>query len=160
MCARQSCVQPRNLPAAPQTEQSTGKGPTNPFAAAGGGGGAAAAASGGAAAAPASDGTPNILDLFGMSGDQAAASAAAPSAAAGAGGADKASDDLLQLSGANPFASVLNAGANGNAGAPAAAAAPATGASPFAAEFSNANGKQAKHNLVCMYGFIRAVNLI
>ena len=48
--------------------------------------------------APASEETPNILDLFGVSGD-GAAPAPAP------GGAT--SDDLLQLSG-NPFANMLN----------------------------------------------------
>ena len=48
--------------------------------------------------APASEETPNILDLFGVSSD-GAAPAPAP------GGAT--SDDLLQLSG-NPFANMLN----------------------------------------------------
>ena len=52
----------------------------------------------------------------------------------------KASDDLLQLSG-NPFAAVLNAAGNNSA-----AAAPQNnsnfGGAPFATEFSNANGRK------------------
>jgi len=101
------------------------------------------------AAAPepaASDsGTPNILDLFGVSGP-AAATAPVPSAAPPS---DKASDDLLQLAG-NPFASVLNASSSSSStpqpstGPPTAAAAnPIFSSSPFTNTVTtggNANG--------------------
>ena len=75
-----------------------------------------------AAAATADQPVPNILDLFGMSGDSssgggATASPAAANTSSGGGGAD-----LLQLSG-NPFANIVNqAGSNGGgSSAPAAA---------------------------------------
>ena len=60
--------------------------------------------------APASEETPNILDLFGVAAPPAGAAAAAappPAAAAAPPQAAAASDDLLQLSG-NPFANMLN----------------------------------------------------
>jgi hypothetical protein len=53
-------------------------------------------------------GTPNILDLFGMSETAGAAPTSAAAAPATSSFNNKASDDLLQLAG-NPFASVLNA---------------------------------------------------
>ena len=75
-----------------------------------------------AAAATADQPVPNILDLFGMSGDSssgggATTSPAAANTSSGGGGAD-----LLQLSG-NPFANIVNqAGSNGGgSSAPAAA---------------------------------------
>lgn len=73
------------------------------------------AADNGTAAAPAaSNATPNILDLFGMPEPT-------PSAAAPVKQSEPATNsaDLLQLSGANPFANVLNAGANTAAAPPA-----------------------------------------
>jgi len=69
----------------------------------------------GTAAPAASNATPNILDLFGMP-DPAPAAAPAPVAPSEP---PSNSADLLQLSGANPFANVLNAGATTAAAPPA-----------------------------------------
>jgi len=69
----------------------------------------------GTAAPAASNATPNILDLFGMP-DPAPAAAPAPVAPSEP---PSNSADLLQLSGANPFANVLNAGATTTAAPPA-----------------------------------------
>jgi len=87
----------------------------------------------GTAAAPAaSNATPNILDLFGMPDP-------APSAAAPVVQSEPASNsaDLLQLSGANPFANVLNAGSTTTAPAPAPQNAFASGAAPGANFFGD-----------------------
>jgi len=62
--------------------------------------------SNGTTAPVSSNATPNILDLFGMPEPTPAASAAPPKQNENPSG----SADLLQLSGANPFASVLNTG--------------------------------------------------
>jgi len=111
---------------------------TNPFAAA-------------PEPAGADNGTPNILDLFGVSGPAPGAAAAPPTVTSAPGGADgRASDDLLQLAG-NPFASVLNSSSSTTAQPstgptpPGAAPAAATSFSstPFSsatASASNANG--------------------
>ena len=88
--------------------------------------------------------------MFASPFNQSSASAAAPASAG-----DKASDDLLQLSGANPFASVLSAAGGGGGGGATNgnAAAAATGASPFAAEFSNANGERSRlTDVACLSG--------
>merc|ERR1712136_408742 len=87
----------------------------------------------GTAAAPAaSNATPNILDLFGMPDP-------APSAAAPVVQSEPASNsaDLLQLSGANPFANVLNAGSATTAPAPVPQNAFASGATPGANFFGD-----------------------
>merc|ERR1712136_735407 len=80
----------------------------------------------------ASNPTPNILDLFGMPDP-------APSAAAPVVQSEPASNsaDLLQLSGANPFANVLNAGSTTTAPAPAPQNAFASGATPGANFFGD-----------------------
>ncbi len=82
-----------------------------------------------------------------MSGNNAggAGVAAEPAKANDGGGANKASDDLLQLSGANPFASVLNANASsGNSaafGASSSSAFGGAGSGASAFPENNANGK-------------------
>lgn len=83
-------------------------------------------------------GTPNILDLFGVPAPTNVNNAAA-------NGNSKMSDDLLQLSGGNPFASVLNAAGNGAQQPPQAQAQnPAFNSSPFGNQFDggarSANG--------------------
>jgi len=87
----------------------------------------------GTAAPAASNATPNILDLFGMP-DPAPAAAPAPVAPSEP---PSNSADLLQLSGANPFANVLNAGATTTAAPPAPQNAFGSAAAPNANFFGD-----------------------
>ena len=93
-------------------------------------------------AAAASSDPPNILDLFGMSGG----GGGNPTPGGVAAEPNKASDDLLQLSGANPFASVLNSNANNSTTAPAAAANSSSNFGGTAFPESNANGQYILYN--------------
>lgn len=96
------------------------------------------------AAAAASSDPPNILDLFGMSGGGANPNPG------GVAEANKASDDLLQLSGVNPFASVLNSNANNSASTTTNTTAAPNSSSNFGGNAfpeSNANGQFCNHLL-------------